>query len=189
MAEEQGGQQGTNNGTQQGTSAEQFAETLINALDNKNRRNENSIVRSFADQYGMTESEVRDILTRERNNRNSKPTAEQQKQIDDALEKANTRLVAAEVKAIGASLGLVDADVAISLLDKSKVKVKDDGSVEGVKEALEALKTSKSYLFAAKTEPPKKTGMRQSQGGSASGGGKTTDSANEALRALFGRKE
>lgn len=173
---------------QQNPNSEQIANSILDALDKRNRSVEGGVVRSYAQQYGMTEAEISQILTNARNERDSKPTAAQQKAMDEALEKANSRLVAAEVKAIGASLGLVDADVALALLDKTKVKVKDDGTVEGVKEALEALKTSKAYLFAAKTEPAKKTGMRQTQGGGTSGE-RSTEGANEALRSLFGRKE
>ena len=136
----------------------------------------------------MTEAEVSEILAKARNERNSKPTEAQQAQIDAALGKANERLVAAEVKAVGATLGLLDTDVALALIDRKKITVKDDGSVEGVKDALEALKASKSYLFGAKSEPAKKTGMRQTQGGGATGE-RSTESANDALRSLFGRKE
>jgi len=165
----------------------QLANSLLDALDNRNRRTENGVVRSYAQQYGMTEAEVSEILAKARNERNSKPTEAQQAQIDAALGKANERLVAAEVKAVGATLGLLDTDVALALIDRKKITVKDDGSVEGVKDALESLKASKSYLFGAKTETPKKTGMRQTQGSTT--GGKTTDSVNDALRSLFGRKE
>lgn len=166
----------------------QLANSLLDALDNRNRRTENGVVRSYAQQYGMTEAEVSEILAKARNERNSKPTEAQQAQIDAALGKANERLVAAEVKAVGATLGLLDTDVALALIDRKKITVKDDGSVEGVKDALEALKASKSYLFGAKSEPAKKTGMRQTQGGGATGE-RSTESANDALRSLFGRKE
>lgn len=166
----------------------QLANSLLDALDNRNRRTENGVVRSYAQQYGMTEAEVSEILAKARNERNSKPTEAQQAQIDAALGKANERLVAAEVKAVGATLGLLDTDVALALIDRKKITVKDDGSVEGVKDALEALKASKSYLFGAKSEPAKKTGMRQTQGVGATGE-RSTESANDALRSLFGRKE
>lgn len=166
----------------------QLANSLLDALDNRNRRTENGVVRSYAQQYGMTEAEVSEILAKARNERNSKPTEAQQAKIDAALGKANERLVAAEVKAVGATLGLLDTDVALALIDRKKITVKDDGSVEGVKDALEALKASKSYLFGAKSEPAKKTGMRQTQGGGATGE-RSTESANDALRSLFGRKE
>ncbi len=99
----------------------QLANSLLDALDNRNRRTENGVVRSYAQQYGMTEAEVSEILAKARNERNSKPTEAQQAQIDAALGKANERLVAAEVKAVGATLGLLDADVALTLIDRKKI--------------------------------------------------------------------
>lgn len=173
--------------TQQQTppiNAGDLANSLLDALEARNRRTEGGIVRSYAQQYGMSEDEIKDILTNAKNERASKPTQAQQQQIDAALKKANDRLISAEIKTVGATLGLVDADVALSLIDKTKITVKDDGTVEGVKDALEALKTSKSYLFAAQ-EKPKKTGMRQTQGDPKTG---KYDSANAALRAAFGKE-
>lgn len=72
-----------------------------------------------------------------------------QEERDRALATANERLIKAEVKAIAVELGLVDADAAYALMDRSGVKVKDDGSVEGVKAALEALLKAKPYLKGA----------------------------------------
>lgn len=69
-----------------------------------------------------------------------------QQQAQAAEQKANEKLIKAEVKAVGAELGIVDADVAYLLVDKSAFAVKDDGSVEGVKEALEKVVEEKPYL-------------------------------------------
>lgn len=80
-------------------------------------------------------------------------------------------MIAAEVRAYGAQMGLLDAETALLLLDKSHVSVSEDGKVQGVKEALEALKTDKPYLFGARdaawgmklggtgTEPPSRAQM------------------------------
>lgn len=46
-----------------------------------------------------------------------------------------------------APLGVVNLEDALKLIDRSAVKVKDDGTVEGVDAAVEALKKDKAYLF------------------------------------------
>jgi hypothetical protein len=62
------------------------------------------------------------------------------------LSQADQRYIRAEVKAAAAAAGIQDpSDVA--LLDFSKFKINADGDVEGVTEAITALKASKPYLF------------------------------------------
>jgi hypothetical protein len=63
-----------------------------------------------------------------------------------ALVQANERLIKAEVKLVSVELGIVDPDAAYALMDRTNVKVRDDGTVAGVKEALEALLKTKTYL-------------------------------------------
>lgn len=46
-----------------------------------------------------------------------------------------------------APLGVVDLEGALKLIDRSKVEVKDDGTIDGIDAAVEALKTDKAYLF------------------------------------------
>lgn len=53
-----------------------------------------------------------------------------------------------------APLGVVDLDGALKLIDRSKITVGEDGSVSGVDEAIEALKTEKAYLFNATPGKP-----------------------------------
>lgn len=43
--------------------------------------------------------------------------------------------------------GVVDADTALAVIDRSAIKVDDDGNVKGIEKAVEALKTSKTFLF------------------------------------------
>lgn len=64
----------------------------------------------------------------------------------EALARANDRLIKAEVKVMSVELGIVDPDAAYALMDRANVKVNDDGSVSGVKEALETLLKTKTYL-------------------------------------------
>lgn len=44
-------------------------------------------------------------------------------------------------------LGVVDLEGALKLIDRSKIEVKDDGTITGLDDAVEALKTGKAYLF------------------------------------------
>ena len=46
-----------------------------------------------------------------------------------------------------AGAGAVDVDAALKLIDRSTIKVGDDGTVSGVDEAINGLKESKQYLF------------------------------------------
>ncbi|MGG4288365.1 hypothetical protein ABEW81_11265 [Priestia megaterium] len=81
------------------------------------------------------------------------PNKEFEKQLSDAQavaqaaqQKANDKLIRAELKYVGSELGLVDVDVTYLLLDKDSLSVGDDGSVEGMKEALEQVIAAKPYL-------------------------------------------
>jgi hypothetical protein len=76
--------------------------------------------------------------------------AEEAEQVKvKSLESANKRLVKSEFKVLAKDLGVrKDAlDDAFVLADMSSVQIDDEGNVTGVKEALEALKKSKAYLF------------------------------------------
>lgn len=48
---------------------------------------------------------------------------------------------------------VVDLDGALKLIDRSKITVDDNGTVSGVQEALDALKTDKAYLFNGSQTP------------------------------------
>jgi hypothetical protein len=73
--------------------------------------------------------------------------AEQAK--SQALEAANKRLIKSEFRLIAKELGVRSEalDDAFVLADLSAVEVDEDGNVKGVKEAVEALKKAKPYLF------------------------------------------
>ena len=83
-----------------------------------------------------------------------KKAKEAEEASKQALTKAEQRLIKAEVKAMATEMGLVDSDAALALMDKANVKVGDDDSVTGVKEALEALVQAKPWLKKAETKPP-----------------------------------
>ena len=66
--------------------------------------------------------------------------------LEAAEKNAKQMLLRAEVRALGAELGVVDADVVWQLVDLSKAQIADDGKITGVKEAIEALLKDKPFL-------------------------------------------
>lgn len=129
--------------------AEDIAAALLTALETRQQRTERSVAKSFSEQYGLSETEISDILAKAKAEKEAKIPEAAQAEITKQLERANGLLIAADVRAKGAALGLVDADTALLLLDKSKIKVDDKGIVTGTEEALKDLQASKAYLFAA----------------------------------------
>lgn len=88
------------------------------------------------------------------------PNVEFEKQLSTATQTAQEakkwatdKLIQAELKSVGTSLNLIDLEAAEKLVDKSTFVVKEDGTVEGVKEALEKLALEKPYLVSAPGEP------------------------------------
>lgn len=78
---------------------------------------------------------------------------EAQRKAQAAEQKANERLIRSEVKFLSAELGIVDPEAAYALMAKDGVKVNDDGTVEGVKEALQNLVNEKPYLKGQPASP------------------------------------
>jgi hypothetical protein len=78
-----------------------------------------------------------------------KKAQEAEEKASQALSKANERIIKSEFRLLAKELGVrSDAlDDALVLSDLSAVDVDEDGNIKGVKEAVEALKESKSYLF------------------------------------------
>jgi len=107
---------------------------------------------------------------------------EAQKQIDAAKAEVQKLRLSSAIAKEGAVLGLLDADVAITLIPADAIKVNDKGEITGVKEALEKLKETKPYLFA--TVQKAATGQRVS-GGSAPDGKTAHDEAHEKM---YGKK-
>lgn len=103
--------------------------------------------------------------------------ADANKKAQEAEEKANARLIQAEVKMQAVSLQIIDPDAAYALMDRSRVQIGDDGVVSGVKEALEALAKDKPYLVG-------KAGSTQVGSGSNPGTGGGNDDPVEQARKL-----
>ena len=140
--------------------AEDIAAALLASLETRQQRTERSVAKSFSEQYGLSETEISDILAKAKAEKDAKIPEAAQAEITKQLERANGLLIAADVRAKGAALGLVDADTALLLIDKSKIKVDDKGVVTGTEDALKALQASKAYLFTAQP-----TGQKGSVGG------------------------
>ncbi len=120
--------------------------TLLKAVEERKRRAENSILRSMAEQNGLPEARLAALLHDARDE--AAPPEETDERLAAITANATRRLLLAEVKSVGAELGLLDADVALKLIDPDALTVEADGSVTGAREALEALKESKKYLFS-----------------------------------------
>ena len=127
-------------------STAEIVDALAAALETRRQRAERSVIGSFAEQNGMSVRELTRLL--EERNRQQPPVIpdEVQNAIDARVRAANERLITAEIREVGAQLGLVDAQAAFVLMDKTGVSVKEDGSVTGVREALDELVKTRPYL-------------------------------------------
>lgn len=82
--------------------------------------------------------------------------------IAKAKQDSDARIVRAELKAAALKAGMVDLD-GLKLADLSKVKLNDDGEVDGAEKLMEELKKAKPYLFqtgnttSSTTQAPPKT--------------------------------
>lgn len=181
------GAQGVSGGTGGNLTAEQIA-SIVAAVEARQQRAGNAAMKSIADQYGMTPDEVGAILKQRQDENAKKLSPEAKAQVDAANAKVQTLMLSTEIAKLGASMGLVDADVAMQLIDKTKITYKDD-KVEGVKEQLEALKSSKAYLFTGSGNGGGNQGGswgQQRQGGAPGAGGPT--SLRDALRQQYNVK-
>ena len=131
-------------------SAEDIAAAVLKAVGDRTARAETGVVKSMAEQYGMSEADLKAVLDKHKAEAAKALPEEAQKQIDAAkAEVQQLRLETALVKE-GAALGLLDVEVAIKLLPADAIKINDKGEITGLKEALEKLKETKPYLFGGK---------------------------------------
>lgn len=77
--------------------------------------------------------------------REARERAEEEKAL--AIEKANNRLIDAEIKVLAAAAGFADITDAVALVDRTEISVDEEGKVTGVKEAVEALAKAKPHLL------------------------------------------
>ncbi len=97
-----------------------------------------------------------------------------------ALDKANTRLINAELKVFASQAGFADPSDAVALVNRSDLKVDDDGNVTGAKEAVEALIAAKPHLKGTAGDS---TNTGDSGGSS---GGQSKNSFNDTIRKAAG---
>ncbi|NLI21760.1 MAG: hypothetical protein GX418_09460 [Clostridiales bacterium] len=130
-----------------------FSETLLKAVEERVARAEKSVLRSMAEQNGLDEQALSALLAQARGRRAEAPPdgaapAQARQRLDEINARLTGRLLAAEVKSVGAEMGLLDPEAAMKLLDTARLLVDETGEVSGVPEALAALRESKAYLFA-----------------------------------------
>ena len=140
--------------------AAEFADALMKALDDRTSRAEKGVLKSMAEQYGFTEDEAKDIMEKAKAEKAAQLPENVQKLLDEANAKVRKMQVATDVSKIGAELGLLDPDVALQLVPADAIRVNAKGEVTGVKDALEALKKERPYLFGAQAAG----GMKQGTG-------------------------
>lgn len=126
---------------------EDMAAAFLAALDARTQRAERGVVKSFAEQYGMTDAEINAILTKAKQDKAKEIPADVQAKIDAKEQAINDRLIKAEIQTAGSAMGLVDVDTAMQIIGRDKITIDDNGAVNGVQEALDALKESKPYFF------------------------------------------
>ena len=128
--------------------AERIADSLAAALENRRQRAERSVINSFARQNHLSPEVLAEFL-RQREERRGEPLPDSLRDvIDRRLKAADDRLIHAEIRDVGAQLGLIDPDAAFALMDRSGVSVGEDGTVLGVRESLDELLRNKPYLAA-----------------------------------------
>ena len=126
--------------------AERIADSLAAALDSRRQRAERSVINSFARQNNLTPEMLEGFLQQRSQRRKDDIPDDVQAVIDSRMREADNRLIHAEIREVGAQLGLIDPDAALAMMDRSSVRVADDGSVSGVRESLTELLRNKPYL-------------------------------------------
>ena len=158
---------------------DKLAQTIFGAAESRADRASKQVIKSMAEQYNLTEDEATTLFEKARDAKKAQLPPEKQEQVDNVLRMANDRLIAAEVKTVAAELKIVDIDIALAMMDKSKIKVNDKSEVIGVKESLEALIKSKPLLVGRASGGA----WGDKQGG---GAGDQNTAREEAKKKMFG---
>lgn len=127
--------------------------TKAKELEDQSNKQQQDLMKKIFDLFGLQPDPDKNF---------EKQLEDAKQKAQEAERKANDRLIRAEVKFLSAELGIIDADAAYALMAKENIKVNDDGTVEGVKEALEALVKAKPYL---KGEQKRNVGTGTNPGG------------------------
>lgn len=131
-------------------SAAQIAEETLKLIDAASEKKARGIAKSMAEQNGLTEEELLASIAEKKAAKAKALPDEAQKRIDAAEAELKKYKLSAAIAKEGTALGLLDADVAMTLLGEDATKTNEKGEFAGLKPALEKLKTDKPYLFGAK---------------------------------------
>jgi len=116
-----------------------------------------------ADEYERNQSKAEEErLAKEK--KHEELAALREKERDEARNKYSTAVTDNAIMAEAAKAGIQDLDAAKKLLDRTGVKINDDGSVSGVAEAVAALIKDKPYL-TTKVQKPVGSGTNPPGGG------------------------
>ena len=117
-------------------------ETVRKALKDANKEAETR--RKKLDEYEAKEKEAETAKLSEME-KLQKKLADIETEKSNVLKTANNRLIAAEIKS--KSDKFIDPDVVLAMTDKSKITVKEDGTIEGVDALLDDLAKLKPHLL------------------------------------------
>lgn len=125
-------------------------EEMTAAVEKRIARERKKVKAELEKEYD--EKKKKDEMTE--NERLKAEKEEAEKKASERIVAADKRLIRAEVKNMAVKLNIVDSDGAYQLMDKSNVKVNDDGKVEGVEESLKELIEAKTYLVSKSVKTP-----------------------------------
>ncbi len=167
--------------SQQNPPASIDVEALAAMLEARQERAGRSALKSYAEQTGLSVEQVTAAVDDYKAKQASAIPPDVQARIDAQMKAANDRLLAAEVRTVGAELHIVDFDAALRLMDKSAVAIGEDSTVSGVREALDALTQSRPWLVTQ--QPPAPSGTGSTGNFPRGAGGEQADYAARLLEA------
>ena len=106
----------------------------------------------------------------------------QETKISDLTQTIQGNVITQELTAKLVPLGIVDLNDALRLVDRDGIKVADDGTISGIDEAIETLKTKK-YLFTS--GEPLVIGSPSNPGNGGEGGGPATFKRSQLSDSAF----
>lgn len=125
----------------------QIAEETLRLTEAANEKKARGIAKSMAEQNGLTEDELLAYIAEKKAAKANALPEDAQRQINEARAEVQRMKLETALTKEAAAMGLIDTDAAMKLMPEGAVKVNDKGEVTGLREALEALKKDKPYLF------------------------------------------
>lgn len=136
------------------------------------------------------EKEFNEKLEREKMTETQRAQAEKvdaEKRAEEAILKANSRLVKSEINLFSSKMGIIDSEVAYALLSKDDIEVDEFGKVTGVEAALKELVSKKPYLIKKSAGSDDNSGNQIGDDQSGSSGTTKKFDMNAAIRKAAGR--